>query len=222
MFGGRGGFSDRYIWGPSPGYRENVDLEDCETEALRTQLDNLKWEVNRLDTENRRLREANQEAVVLMDLETELEQSKVEVETLKQRLKASEEHAAMVTVQTDMSEQTTTQEQLLAVQEQLAATQTELTKAQQDRTATQQELLRTQEQWQVVADELTVEQEKAGSSRICFKKAKARLELWRMKLNRCLNGFRLLVWNWSKNATSCSWSVTELSRKIGGKRAENN
>ena len=31
-------------------------------EALRVQLDNLKWEVNRLDVENRQLREADTEA----------------------------------------------------------------------------------------------------------------------------------------------------------------
>ena len=51
-------------------------------EALRTQLDNLEWEVNRLDVENRWLREAVTEACKLVDLQTELEQSKAEVATL--------------------------------------------------------------------------------------------------------------------------------------------
>ena len=51
-------------------------------EALRDQLESLQWEVNRLDVENRWLREADEQATKLVDLQTELEQSKNEAVTL--------------------------------------------------------------------------------------------------------------------------------------------
>ena len=60
-------------------------------EALWVQLDNLKWEVNRLDVENRQLREADTEASKLVDLQADLEQSKAEVAALTQRVRAYEE-----------------------------------------------------------------------------------------------------------------------------------
>ena len=62
-------------------------------EALQTQIDNLQWEVNRLDVENRHLREADTEASKLVDLQTELEQSKAEVATLTEVVRAYEEQA---------------------------------------------------------------------------------------------------------------------------------
>lgn len=37
---------------------------------------NLKWEINRLDAENRRLRDENVEVSARIDLEADLEQSK--------------------------------------------------------------------------------------------------------------------------------------------------
>ena len=58
-------------------------------EALQTQLDNLQWELNCLDAENRRLREANDGAVVLFNLQAELKQSKQEVATLMEQLETS-------------------------------------------------------------------------------------------------------------------------------------
>ena len=54
-------------------------------EALRTQLESLQWEVNRLYVENRELREADEQATRLVDLETELEQSKNEAAMLQER-----------------------------------------------------------------------------------------------------------------------------------------
>ena len=51
-------------------------------EALRTKLDGLQWEVNRLDVENRRLRDANEDASRLVDLEAELGQAKQDVDAL--------------------------------------------------------------------------------------------------------------------------------------------
>ena len=43
-------------------------------EALRTQMDNLQWTVNRLETENRMLRAADWEACERVDLELEMKQ----------------------------------------------------------------------------------------------------------------------------------------------------
>ena len=50
-------------------------------EALRTKMDSLQWEVNRLDAENKRLREQ-------ADLEMELEQSRKDVAGMTSRLEA--------------------------------------------------------------------------------------------------------------------------------------
>ena len=60
-------------------------------EALQTKLDNLQWEVNRLDGENQRLRDEDAEASVRVDLEAELEQSKGEVARLTERVKTCEQ-----------------------------------------------------------------------------------------------------------------------------------
>ena len=51
-------------------------------DALQTQLDRLQWEVNRLDAENRQMREADEQATRLVDLQTVLDQSKNEAATL--------------------------------------------------------------------------------------------------------------------------------------------
>ena len=57
-------------------------------EALRTQLESLQWEVNRLYVENQELREADEQATRLVDLETELEQSKNEAAMLQETKRA--------------------------------------------------------------------------------------------------------------------------------------
>jgi len=46
------------------------------TEVLRTQVDSLKWEVNRLDSENLKLRAENEAASKVLDLEAELERTR--------------------------------------------------------------------------------------------------------------------------------------------------
>ena len=56
-------------------------------EALRTQNDNLRWEVNRLDAENRKLRSGNPDAGERVDLEAELEQTKRDVATLTEQVR---------------------------------------------------------------------------------------------------------------------------------------
>ena len=45
-------------------------------EALRTKVDNLQWEVNRLDVENQRLRSQNPESTSRVELEDELQRAK--------------------------------------------------------------------------------------------------------------------------------------------------
>ena len=57
-------------------------------EALRTQVDSLQWEVNRLDAENLKLRSQSEEAGARVDLEAELEQSKQDVAGLTEQLRA--------------------------------------------------------------------------------------------------------------------------------------
>ena len=73
-------------------------------DALRTQLDSLQWEVNRLDAENRRLREADEQATRLVNLQTVLEQSKNEAATLQERLRATEEHKSTLFAHTNKTD----------------------------------------------------------------------------------------------------------------------
>ena len=54
-------------------------------EALRTQIDNLTWEVNRLDAENQRLREGDPAASERVDLESELQQTRAIAAELTER-----------------------------------------------------------------------------------------------------------------------------------------
>ena len=63
-------------------------------EALRTKMDSLLWEVNRLDAENKRLRADNSEAGERADLEMELEQSRKDVADLTSRFEACKEELA--------------------------------------------------------------------------------------------------------------------------------
>ena len=51
-------------------------------EALKTQIDSLQWEINRLDAENRKLRESNLERSKFVDLESELALAKKDVANL--------------------------------------------------------------------------------------------------------------------------------------------
>lgn len=58
------------------------------TEALRTKQDGLQWEVNSLDANNRRLRDASEDASQLVDVDSELEQQvKQDFHTLTEQLK---------------------------------------------------------------------------------------------------------------------------------------
>ena len=58
-------------------------------EALRTQVDNLQWEVNRLDAENKKLRSANESVSRCVDLELELQQSKEDAAELTRQAEAT-------------------------------------------------------------------------------------------------------------------------------------
>ena len=65
-------------------------------EALRTKLDNLQWEVNRLDAENQRLRADNDSVCQQIDLEQRVQQLTEELLTCQQQLQESEQRAELV------------------------------------------------------------------------------------------------------------------------------
>ena len=60
-------------------------------EALRTRNDSLQWEVQRLDAENRRLRERNPEEAESVDREAELEKARSDVAEMTNRVQACEQ-----------------------------------------------------------------------------------------------------------------------------------
>ena len=60
-------------------------------EALRLQLENLQWEANCLDAENRRLRDERPAASALVDLESELERAREDTATSMQRTRKLED-----------------------------------------------------------------------------------------------------------------------------------
>ena len=74
-------------------------------ESLQTQLENLQWEINRLDAENRRLRDADLEASSRVDLEAELQQSRAEAAQMAKHTKAFEEQLAGTTRAATVSEE---------------------------------------------------------------------------------------------------------------------
>ena len=51
-------------------------------EALKTQIDNLQWEINRLDSENQKLRDVNPERSRFVDVESELSLAKEDITNL--------------------------------------------------------------------------------------------------------------------------------------------
>ena len=73
-------------------------------EALRTQNDNLRWEIQRLDVENRRLRENNPEASRSLDREAQLERAKCDIDELTDRAQASERRVAEYTETVERAE----------------------------------------------------------------------------------------------------------------------
>ena len=60
-------------------------------EALRTQVDSLNWEVQRLDVENRKLRERDPAAEERVDREAELESAKADLVEMATRIKTLEQ-----------------------------------------------------------------------------------------------------------------------------------
>ena len=59
--------------------------------TLRLQLENLKWEANRLDAENRKLRDERPAASTLVDLESELERAREDTATSMQTTRKLED-----------------------------------------------------------------------------------------------------------------------------------
>ena len=67
--------------------------------ALKTQIDNLQWEINRLDSENQKLRDVSLERSRFVDVESELSLAKeditnltAEVNSQRQQLTERDEH----------------------------------------------------------------------------------------------------------------------------------
>ena len=72
-------------------------------EALRTRLDNLTWEKNQLEAENRRLQEEHPDLSRTLQLEKELEQSRTETERLRDRIKQFEEQTPQLEKELEQS-----------------------------------------------------------------------------------------------------------------------
>ena len=93
--------------GASPGTKRlatPVDRTVKRMEALRTQNDNLRWEVQRLDVENHRLRENNPEASRSLDREAQLERAKCDIDELTDHVQASEGRVAEYTETVERAE----------------------------------------------------------------------------------------------------------------------
>ena len=80
--------------GARPGRRPWTTQAKDEMEALRTQVDSLSWEIQRLEVENRKLRERNPVASEQIDLEAEYERAKRDVDELTSRLQSLESQLA--------------------------------------------------------------------------------------------------------------------------------
>ena len=59
--------------------------------VLRTRVDSLQWEVNRLDSENQRLRSQNPESASRVELEDELQRVKEDAANVQQLLDTARE-----------------------------------------------------------------------------------------------------------------------------------
>ncbi len=73
---------ERYIWG----LVKKISSLECQLsdhmsgmEALQLKIDGLQWEMNRLDAENKNLRDEHPEVKERIDLATELEKAQEEV-----------------------------------------------------------------------------------------------------------------------------------------------
>ena len=96
-------------------------------EALRTQLDSLQWEVNRLDAENRKLRSGNDAVSRVVDLEAELNQAKQDSAELATELEACRAEVAQALQRTtDAAEKIA---QVEALESTLSEAQEETTQA---------------------------------------------------------------------------------------------
>ena len=107
-------------------------------ETLRTQIDNLQWEVNCLDAENRKLRSQDESASRCVDLEAELERAREDGEMLSRRVETLErERAKSESASERVAHQVAEAEEKIAglektVSEQEAAHRTELEEATAD------------------------------------------------------------------------------------------
>ena len=74
------------------------------TEALQLKVENLGWEISRLDAENKKLRDQHPDRATLVDVERELEQARGDVAKLTEEAKAYEKQLSEARHAMDLAE----------------------------------------------------------------------------------------------------------------------
>ena len=111
-------------------------------EALKTQIDSLQWEINRLDSENQKLRDVNPEKSQFVDMEEELSLAKEDITNLTAEVNLQRQQLA------ERDERITEDEREI----------TELSKEIESLTATVQELRVSASQLQTAVEEAVQKQ----------------------------------------------------------------
>ena len=176
-------------------------------EALKTQIDSLQWEINRLDSENQKLRDVNPEKSQFVDMEEELSLAKEDITNLTaevnlQRQQLAERDERITEDEREITELSKEIESLTATVQELRVSasqlQTAVEEAEQRRSEAEEQLLTSnsqvlhlgdtcamlqQENRQLKRDgelELyrAVEEERKGGK---SEKAECLLKLWNLK-----------------------------------------
>ena len=161
-------------------------------EALRTCNDNLQWEVHRLDAENRKLWSENPEASNRLDLETELEQTKLDAAGLTEQVQAY-------------------QRQLEELRERADAD------SEADGRSTELEMAR--EELRAANETAVTEQQKAAELELAMATRVAELDELEAARRRNWKPRRATpsgrLWN-SRETLSGSWSSSDVTRNLSG------
>ena len=160
-------------------------------EALRTRLDTLQWETNRLEAENRRLREEHPEEDRVLTLEAELEQSKNEAGRLMDRVNECEQQLEVARTEAVKTATTLDSETRSELTEQLEAerrTSDELREALQRSESRESELTEALEAREVAAQRRRQEEEQQSEARELryYRALEAEREKWEAREQRAL------------------------------------
>ena len=151
-------------------------------EALRTQMDNLQWEVNRLEAENRMLRATDWEASERVDLELEIKQLKQDATEAAKELKSLKD--ILATKEADFVEEITSKEKEL---EELAAklqqTEYELSSLRQQQSELHDERV-TQLLEEIEQLQQTTERERENSELVRYRALEAERQKWESRETR--------------------------------------